>query len=193
MSVTASREEMERTAKEVRGRLWWTFLITGILWLLLGFVVLSFRPASVSITVVLVAVAFWMGALTQLAIATVATGGWRTLALVGAVAGIAAGVGTLVWPDATLLVVALFIAWYLLISGIFEVFYALSNNAVRGWWLGLVSGLVSIALGAWAIGNPDRSVILLISIIGVWAVFRGVSNLMAAGHFRQLNQELPRP
>jgi uncharacterized membrane protein HdeD (DUF308 family) len=192
MSVTASREEMERTVKEVHGRLWWTFLVTGILWLLLGFVVLSFRPASVSITVVLVAVAFWMGALTQLAIARVATGGWRILALVGAVAGIGAGLGTLVWPGATLLVVALFIAWYLLISGIFEVFYALSNSAVRGWWLGLVSGLVSIALGAWAIGNPDRSVILLISIIGVWAVFRGVSNLMAAGHFRQLNQELPR-
>jgi uncharacterized membrane protein HdeD (DUF308 family) len=173
MGVEVSTKELERAVKEAHARMWWVFLVTGILWLLLGFLVLSFRPASVSVAAIFVAVVFWMGAAAQFALAIVATGGWRIVAIVGGILGIGAGLGALVWPGATLLVVSLFIAWYLLVSGIFQIVYALSNTAVRGWWLNLVSGILGVGLGAWAIGNPDRSVILLISIIGVWSVFRG--------------------
>ena len=39
--------------------------------------------------------------------------------------------------------------------------------------MGLISGIISIALGAWAIGNPDRSVLLFVTIIGIWCIFKG--------------------
>jgi uncharacterized membrane protein HdeD (DUF308 family) len=54
----------------------------------------------------------------------------------------------------------------------------------------LVAGLVAIVLGAWAIGNPDRSVLLLISIIGIWAIFKGAADLMASFEYHGLKKGL---
>jgi uncharacterized membrane protein HdeD (DUF308 family) len=178
----------EDAVRDAYASSWWLFLISGILWLLLGFIVLSLRPVSISVCVILIAVAFWLGAVTQFALATVTQGGWRALAIIGGIVAIAAGVAALVWPEPTLVVISIFVAWYLLVRGIFDVVMALTNTHVRGWWLALVSGIIGIALGAWAIGNPERSVLLLITIIGIWAIFRGATELMGAFTYRDLKK-----
>jgi uncharacterized membrane protein HdeD (DUF308 family) len=169
---------------------WWMFLIAGILWLFFGFLVLSLRPASIAALVILIAIGFWLGALTQFLLATVTTGGWRVLTIIGGVLAIAAGIAALVWPEPTLVVVSVFVAWYLLVRGAFDVGISLSHTHVRGWWMGLIAGIIAIALGAWAIGNPDRSVLLVVTIVGIWAIFKGVTDLMAAFAFRDVKKEL---
>ena len=166
------------------------FLISGILWLVLGFIVLSLRPASISVAVILIAVAFWLGAMTQFALAAVAHGGWRVLAIVGGILAVGAGIAAIVWPGPTLVVISIFVAWYLLIRGIFDVAISLSHTHVKGWWMGLISGLIGIALGAWAVGNPDRSVLLFVTIIGIWSVFKGAADLVAAFSYRSMKKEL---
>jgi uncharacterized membrane protein HdeD (DUF308 family) len=152
--------------------------------------VLSLRPASISVCVILIAVAFWLGGITQFAMAFVLEGGWRWLAIIGGTLAIAAGIAALVWPEPTLVVISVFVAWYLLIRGIFDVCMALSHTHVRGWWMPLIAGLIGIFLGAWAIGNPDRSVLLLVSIIGIWAIFKGAADLVASFSYRSLKKEL---
>jgi len=183
-------ETLDRQIAEGYARSWALFVVTGILWLLLGFMLLSYRVSSISITVVFIAVVFWMGALSLFALSVVTSGGWRILVIIGAITAVAAGIGALVWPAPTLLVVSIFVAWYLLVSGIVEVVISLSNTDVRGWWLSLVAGIISIGLGAWAIGNPDRSVLLLVTIIGVYAIFHGVAQLIAGFHYRELRKDL---
>src|SRR5215471_15968528 len=126
-SDSITLDEVDIAVADAYAATWWLFLIGGILWLLLGFVILSLRPASISVTVILIAVAFWLGAFTMFALAFVSSGGW---------------------------------------------------------------GIVGIALGAWAIGNPDRSTLLLITIIGVWTIFKGVFDLVAAFHYRGLKHQL---
>lgn len=189
MSFVLTADE-ERQVVEGYARSWWLFLVSGILWLLLGFLVLSLRPASISVCVILVAVAFWLGAMTQFALAVVLEGGWRWLAIIGGVVAAGAGIAAIVWPGPTLVVVSIFVAWYLLIRGIFDVTLALMHTHVRGWWMPLVGGIIGIALGAWAIGNPDRSVLLLVTIIGIWAIFRGAADLVASFQYRELKKEL---
>ena len=152
----------ERAVAEAYASKWWLFLVSGILWLLLGFIVLSLRPASISVVVILIAVAFWLGAVDAVrARRSVTDGGWRVLAIVGGIVALGAGIAAIVWPGPTLVVISIFVAWYLLIRGIFDIAIALSHTHMRGWWMGLISGVISIALGAWAIGNPDRSVLLV--------------------------------
>jgi uncharacterized membrane protein HdeD (DUF308 family) len=182
--------EDERAVAEAYAATWWLFLLGGILWLILGFIILSLRPASISVCVILIAVAFWLGAVTQLALAFVVSGGWRVLAIIGSVLAFAAGFAALVWPEPTLVVISIFVAWYLLIRGIFDVCIALSHTHVRGWWMPLIAGIIGIFLGAWAIGNPDRSVLLLVSIIGIWSIFKGASDLVASFAYRSLKKEL---
>ena len=187
-----------RTARGGRGsevaefyaRGWWLFAVTGTLWLLLGFMVLSYRPASISITVVFIAIVFWMGALSCFAVAAITRGGLRWLAVTVGILAALAGVGALVWPSPTVLIVSVFVAWYLLLRGLFDVVISLMNTAVRGWWILLLGGIISVALGAWAIGNPDRSVLLLVTIVGIYAIFHGTAELVAAFQYRHLRREL---
>ena len=169
---------------------WWLFLVAGIIWLLLGFVILSTRPSSISVTVILIALAFFMGGFTMFALAFVTSGAWRWMGIIGGVIAIGAGIAALVWPKPTLVVLGVFVAWYLLFRGIFDIAIALSNTHVRGWWLGLVAGIIAIGLGAWAIGNPERSTLLLITIIGIWTIFKGVFDLVAAFHYRGMKKAL---
>jgi uncharacterized membrane protein HdeD (DUF308 family) len=189
MHITLSPEE-ERSVAAAYARTWWLFLLAGILWLVLGFIVLSLRPASISVCVILIAVAFWLGGFTQFGLALVLEGGWRWFAIIGGTLAIAAGIAALVWPEPTLVVISIFVAWYLLIRGIFDVCIALSHTHVHGWWMPLIVGIIGIFLGAWAIGNPDRSVLLLVSIIGIWAIFKGAADLVASFSYRRLKKEL---
>ena len=190
MTTAVSFEVDERATSEAYASKWWLFLVSGILWLLLGFIVLSLRPASISVTVILIAVAFWLGAVTQFALASVTSGGWRVLTIVGGIVALAAGIAAIVWPGPTLVVISIFVAWYLLIRGIFDVVMSLSYMHVKGWWMGLISGVIGIALGAWAVGNPDRSVLLFITIIGIWSIFKGAADLVAAFSYRSMKKEL---
>ena len=189
MTITLTPQE-EREVAEAYARSWWLFLLGGILWLLLGFLVLSLRPASITVAVILIAVAFWLGAFTQFALAFVVRGGWRVLTIVAGVIALGAGIAAIVWPGPTLVVVSIFVAWYLLFRGIFDVCLALTHTHVHGWWMGLIVGIIGIALGAWAIGNPERSVLLFVTIIGVWAIFKGAADLVASFEYRNLKHEL---
>ena len=67
MRITLTPEE-ERAVADAYSRTWWLWLIAGILWLILGFIVLSLRPASITACVILIAIAFWLGGITQLAL-----------------------------------------------------------------------------------------------------------------------------
>ena len=151
---------------------------------------LSYRVSSISVAVIFIAVAFWMGAVSAFITASVMSGGWRALAITFGILASLAAVGALVWPAPTLLIVSIFVAWYLLFSGIFEVTVALCNTDVRGWWIRLLGGIASFALGAWAIGNPDRSVLLLVTVIGIFAIFRGTADLVTGFQLREVRDEV---
>ena len=183
-------DEVELSVARAYASGWWLFLVAGIIWLLLGFVILSTRPSSISVTVILIALAFFMGGFTMFALAFVTSGAWKWMGIIGGVIAIGAGIAALVWPKPTLVVLGVFVAWYLLFRGIFDIAIALSNTHVRGWWLGLVAGIIAIGLGAWAIGNPERSTLLLITIIGIWTIFKGVFDLVAAFHYRGMKKAL---
>jgi len=188
--ATEQLGQLEREVTETYTRGWLLFIITGILWLLLGFMLLSYRVSSISITVIFIAVVFWLGAVALFVISDMTSGAWRVLAIVGAVAALGAGIGALVWPAPTILVVSIFVAWYLLLRGIVEVVIALANTNVKGWWLTLLAGIISIALGAWAIGNPDRSVLLLVTILGLYAIFHGVAELILGVQLHTARRDL---
>ena len=56
--------------------------------------------------------------------------------------------------------------------------------------MGLIAGIISIGLGAWAIGNPERSVLLFVTIVGIWAIFKGAADLVAAFTYHSLKKDL---
>ena len=163
---------------------WWWFLGLGVAWTLFGTYVLSYRVGSLAAVVALVGVAFLFGGVSQLVVAT-RVQSWRWLFIVAGILGVAAGIVTFVWPTITLYVVALLVAWYLIIFGIIHLVGALAGPKVRYWWTQLVLGAAELALGVWAVRSWQRSLLTLVTLVGVWAIFHGVAEIFAAFSVRE--------
>jgi len=163
---------------------WWLFLTVGVVWTLFGMYVLSYRVGSLAAVTALVGVAFLYGGVTELAAASwVRSGRW--LFIVGGIMALAAGILTFVWPGITLYVVAILLAWYLIIFGVMHLISALAGPKVSYWWTQLLLGVAELILGVWAVRSWQWSLLTLLTLIGVWAIFYGVAEIFAAFSVRQ--------
>src|SRR5262245_50299841 len=164
--------------------IWWWFLSLGVLWTLFGMFVLSYRVGSLYAVAAFVGVAFLFGGVTQLAVAS-RVQSWRWLFIVAGILSVAAGIITFVWPDITLYIVSIFVAWYLIFFGIMHLISALAGPKVEWWWTQLLLGVAELVLGVWAVRSWQRSLLTLVTLVGVWAIFHGVSEIFAAFSLRE--------
>jgi uncharacterized membrane protein HdeD (DUF308 family) len=187
---TPLRDAMQTGARELSGY-WGWFLVLGILWIGFGMYVLSYRVGSLAAVAALVGVAFLVGGITQLAVAS-RVQSWRWLFLLAGILGVAAGILTFVWPDITLYVVSILVAWYLIAFGIIHVTDALAGPKLAYWWTGLLLGIGELVLGVWAVRSWERSLLTLVTLVGVWAIVYGVSEIFAAFTLREAGKQAER-
>jgi uncharacterized membrane protein HdeD (DUF308 family) len=171
-------------------RVWWLYLVTGVAWTLYGMFVLSLRPGGVVSLAWFAGFAFIFGGITQF-ITAGRVDSWRWLFYAGGVLGILAGIGAFVWPGITLYVVAVFVAWYLVIGGILSVISAFAGPKRDWWWMGILVGIAQFVLGVWAVGSPGRELLLLVNLVGIYMIFFGVSEIFAAFGVRSQRAESP--
>ena len=153
--------------------------------------VLSYRVGSLAVVVTFIGVAFLFGGISQLVVASQVRS-WRWLLIVAGILGVAAGIMAFVWPDATLYVMSVLVAWYLVIFGVVHVVSALAGPKLPWWWTGLLLGIAELVLGVWAVRSWERSVVTLVTLVGVWAVFRGVNDMFAAFAGREAGRQAER-
>jgi uncharacterized membrane protein HdeD (DUF308 family) len=170
---------------------WWWFLTLGVLWTLFGTYVLSFRVGSLAAVAAFVSVAFLFGGVTQLVVAA-RVQSWRWLFIIAGILGIAAGILTVVWPAITLYVVSVLVAWYLIVFGIVHLVGALAGPKLRYWWTQLLLGIAELVLGVWAVRSWQQSLVTLVTLVGVWAIFHGVNEIFAAFSVRQAGKDAER-
>jgi uncharacterized membrane protein HdeD (DUF308 family) len=192
--VTSSRSPL-REAMRAGGRdlsaMWWWFLVLGVLWTGFGMYVLSYRVGSLAAVAAFVGVAFLFGGITQLVVAS-RVQSWRWLYILSGIMGVAAGIGTFFWPDITLYVVSILVAWYLVFFGIIHVIDALASPKLAWWWTGLLLGIGELILGVWAVRSWERSLVTLITLVGVWAIVYGVNEIFAAFTLREAGKQAER-
>jgi uncharacterized membrane protein HdeD (DUF308 family) len=186
----ALRDTVRAGVRDLSG-VWWWFLALGVLWTLFGTYVLSYRVGSLAAVAALVGVAFLFGGLTQLMVAG-RVQSWRWLFIIAGIAGVAAGILTFVWPDITLYVVSILVAWYLVLFGILHLVSALAGPKVHYWWTQLLLGVAELGLGVWAVRSWQRSLLTLVTLVGVWAIFHGVAEIFAAFTLREAGKRAER-
>ena len=170
---------------------WWWLLALGALWIWFGMFVLSSQVGSLVAVAAFVGVAFLFGGITQL----VAAGRVRTmrwLSIVGGLLGVAAGIATFSWPDIILHVVSIMVACYLIVFGTIHIVSALAAPKLRWWWTGLLLGASELVLGVWAARSWELSLLTLVTLVGVWAICRGVSEIFAGFSLREVGKEADR-
>jgi uncharacterized membrane protein HdeD (DUF308 family) len=171
---------------------WWWFLLLGILWTLFGMFVLSYRVGSVTAVAAFVGVAFLFGGITLLGLAILTPDGWRWLNIIVGILALIAGIITFAWPAITLYVVSIFVGWYLIVFGIIHFVTALAGPKLAWWWTNLLLGIAEFVLGVWAARSWERSLLTLVTLVGVWAIFHGVSQIIGAFTLRDAGKQVER-
>jgi uncharacterized membrane protein HdeD (DUF308 family) len=157
---------------------WWLYLVAGALWIIFGWIVLSFNFDTVWAIAVFFGFGFIIGGIMELFVGFQSES-WRWLHILFAVIAILAGILALIWPGQTFLVLAAIIGWYVLFAGIMDIVAAISfreDNEL--WWLQLVLGIAEVLIGFWAVGYAGRSVALLVIWVGASALARGISSII---------------
>ena len=116
----------------------------------------------------------------------------RWLSIVGGILGIAAGILTFVWPDITLYTVSILVAWYLIVFGTIHIVNALAGPKPSFWWTGLLLGTSELALGVWSARSWEHSLFTLVTVVGAWAICRGVNEIFAGFSVRQVAKQADR-
>ncbi|HEX2808356.1 MAG TPA: DUF308 domain-containing protein [Kineosporiaceae bacterium] len=161
----------------------WGFLALGVIWVCYGMFVLSYRVGSLAAVAALAGVAFLFGGVSQLAVAS-RVHEWRWLFIVSGLLAVTAGIVAFVWPGVTLFVMSVLVAWYLLVFGIIHLVSALAGPKLAWWWTQLVLGIAELGLGVWAVRSWQHSLVMLLTLVGTWAIFYGVSEIFAAFSLR---------
>ena len=168
---------------------WWFFLVTGIAWLILAFVILSFSWTTVWSVAILAGIVFIAGGITEIMVGRRAPG-WRWLFYLMGVLGIIAGIFAFVWPGQTYLVLGAILGWYLLFRGTFDIVNSLAGRGSDMWWLELLVGIAEVLIGFWAIGYAGRSAVLLALWVAASALARGIVSIFFAFRLKGVQDQL---
>ncbi len=110
---------------------------------------------------------------------------WYLLLILGLIF-IAMGVWVFLTPVSSLLALSIFFAITFLISGVFEISYAISNRKTIGHWgWNLAGGIMDLIIGLILISHPGISTVFLIFYVGFALLFRSI---MTIGWSVQLNK-----
>lgn len=102
---------------------------------------------------------------------------WWVLLFAG-ILSLAVGVVALVWPGKTVLVVAIVFAIWLIVSGIFSLVRGFAHGLTGGMRaLFIITGILSLVLGIFAIRGEFQELYILSLFIGIGFLFRGFASL----------------
>lgn len=105
---------------------------------------------------------------------------WWVSLLVGLLA-IVLGIWALVAPGTTLAVLGMLFIASFLVSGIFEIIFAVSNkNTLNGWGWTLASGIIDILFALILIAIPLGEITALLFFVGFWIMFQSIWGIGSA-------------
>jgi short repeat uncharacterized protein DUF308 len=169
--------------REQAADVWWLFLVIGVLWLVFALLVFQVDASSVHGIAILTGIVCIAGAGLEFLSAATVHGGWRIVRLLLGAAFVVIGVLAFVHPQNTFSALATIFAFYLLLSGLFQIAWALVEKGEL-WWLRLVAGLAEVLLAFWAAGNFGHKAFLLIVWVGAGALIAGISQISYAFELR---------
>ncbi len=118
-------------------------------------------------------------------VATILSRGWWRLLLRG-MAAIVFGVLTWLRPGISLAALVLLFGAYALADGILSVWTAIAGRRDQEyWWVLLLGGLLGIGVGLLTFYVPGLTALGLLFYIAIWAIGRGVLEIVAAIRLRK--------
>lgn len=170
-------------------RLWWLWIVAGIIWTAVGMIILQGTTASATTVGVIIGVMFMVAGVQYFLVATQAEG-WQWIWWLFGVVLLVGGFIALVYPNKTFVRIADILGFLFALVGIVWVIEAFGVREVSSlWWMSLVSGILMLLIAVWAGSQVFLTkAYTLLLFAGVWAVLRGVLDIVRAFEIRRLGK-----
>jgi len=187
----------DRMYVEDTARHWWIFLLGGIAWLLISWVVLRANATSIVAVGVLLGVVFLFAGINEIGMAGVSAGGWKVWHVIMAVIFLIGAFWGFFRPVNTFFALASVLGLILILYGTFEIIQAIVSRGVNPlWWLGLITGILLVLLAFW-VSESDRAfavtaarrTYLILFWVGFMALFKGITQIVLAFGLRHVGKE----
>ena len=158
-------------------RSWWAMVLRGVAALLFAALALMWPGLTFGILLVLFAsFAIVDGSLAILAGIKAASDNrrWVALALEGVV-GVLVGVLVFTWPSVSAVTLTYLIAFWAIVTGIFELAVAMRmRRVVKGEWVMALGGFASLTFGFLVAAKPGTGALAFVWILGAYAAVFGL-------------------
>lgn len=167
---------------------WWALGLRGLAAILLGIACFALTGMALVVLIALFAAYLIVDGIFALAAGARSRSWW--LGLEGVVGIVAGGLATF-FPGLTAVALAILIAAWALVTGVFEIAAAIAiRRVVRNEWMLAVGGVLSIVFGLLMAIFPGAGLVAIIWLIGAYAIVWGV--LLIALAFRLRSHGAPR-
>jgi uncharacterized membrane protein HdeD (DUF308 family) len=182
---TVEERLVVRTFEPLGSRAWLAVLTVAVATLAVGVMLLAWPKATLIIVAILLGAGLVISGLYRLIEGFTArdtSGGTRAAYVLIGLLGILVGLYCLRHRDVTIFLLALLVGAFWIVHGVADMAVAATSGPApgRGFWM--VAGLFSIAAGAIVLFWPAISLLVLLTVLGIWLVFYGV--VLAALAFR---------
>lgn len=180
-------------------RYWWVFLLSGIAWLLIAWLVLRMDITSIAAVGVLLGVVFLVASVNEVGLGSLMSGGWKILHYVMALIFFLGGLWSLVRPVDSFFALASVLGLILIFYGAFEIARAFSSRDVNPyWWIGLITGILLLLLAFWVSGSDRvyalaQRTYLILFWVGFFALFKGITQIVNAFGIRHAGKVASEP
>ncbi len=168
------------------GNLWWLWLVAGVLWVVVGIVIVQFDSASVRTVGVIVGVMLFVAGLQYLVVGSLADHAKWAWYVFGAVLGVV-GLVAMLNPVQTFASLADMLGFVFAFVGIVWIVEAVGTKDDNPlWWFGLIAGIIMVVLGFDTGGQffIDKAYTLLV-FAGAWALMKGITDIILAFQIRR--------
>lgn len=169
------------------GRHWGWLLVYGILTLLAGIAVIAWPGETLLVLAVLFGVQLIISGIFRFVAALATddlTGGTRVLLALLGVLSVIIGLWAVRHVLLTLLALTVFLGIYWIISGVIDIFTALSHQGMRSRGWTVATGLLSVVAGLIVLAFPGLTLLGLAVILGIWLIIFGVMEMTGAWRLR---------
>jgi len=171
---------------------WWALALRGALAILFGLV--TFTMPGLTLAAIIALIGVFMLVEGVLAIMAAIRGmrehdrwGWM---LIEGIVSIVAGLIAFLLPSTGLVALVWLIAAWAILTGALEIAAAIRlRKIITNEWTMIVAGVLAIVLGVFIMSRPGLALTLLVTWIGVYALFWGVVTLMLAFRVRRWTHE----
>ncbi|MBE7521668.1 MAG: HdeD family acid-resistance protein [Burkholderiales bacterium] len=170
------------------GDAWGWILLRGIASIAFGAMAFLWPGLTIVVLVIMWGAWAFVDGVTSLITAWKARDGGKPiwpLVLIG-VLGIGAGLITFFAPGVAAATLLVFIAWWAIITGVFEIVHAIRvRKSIANEWMLILSGVLSVVVGIYMLSSPAGGALAIVWVIAAWSILFGV--LLCSAAFRLRN------